>query len=77
MRRLKLMSASTIMVGTVHDDIRLDSPEEEVDEVVKMCYNVFDDIPKNIKRVWGIDVPLNFPGEVYKGHNFRHMELVK
>lgn len=66
----------TIMVGTVHDDIRLDSPDEEVDSVVKLCYDVFDDIPKNIERVWGVKVPLQFPGEVFKGNNFRDLEVV-
>ena len=76
MRRLRLTSARTIMVGTVHDDIRLDCPDEEVDSVVKLCYDVFDDIPKNIERVWGVKVPLQFPGEVFKGNNFRDLEVV-
>lgn len=74
-KRLRESGKSAILVGTVHDDIRIDCPNKEVDDVVKICYDVFDDIPMNVKRLWGIDLPIKFPGEVYVGNNFRHMEL--
>jgi DNA polymerase I len=76
-RRLKEGKFRSVLIGTVHDDIRIDSPEEEVDSVAQMCYNVFDDIPKNVKRIWGIDLPLKFPGEVYKGKNLKELEAVE
>lgn len=75
-RRLKEGKYNSVLVGTVHDDIRIDCPNEEVDDVAKICYNVFDDVTLNIKRIWGIEVPIPFPGEVYKGPNFKDLEVV-
>jgi DNA polymerase-1 len=76
-RRLREGNFQSLLIGTVHDDIRLDCPSGEVDEVAQICYSVFDDITKNIKRIWNVDVPVQFPGEVYKGNNFRDLELVQ
>lgn len=75
-RRLKERKFNSVLVGTVHDDIRIDCPDEETNDVAQLCYDVFDDIPLNIKRLWGIEVPLKFPGEVFKGKNFRELEVV-
>lgn len=76
-RQLRENGLSAILVGTVHDDIRIDCPDEETDHVIECCYKAFDNVPVNIKKFWNIDVPIPFPGEVYKGRNFRDMEEVK
>jgi hypothetical protein len=60
----------------VHDDLKLDSPDEEVDIVVKMAYQVFEDLPKNFKKLFGIDLPIPFPGEVSVGKDLLNMETV-
>jgi hypothetical protein len=65
------------MICTVHDDIVLDCPTEEVDDVAQMCYGVFDDISTNISRIWKVEVPIKFPGEVYKGMNLKDLEPVE
>lgn len=64
------------LVSTVHDSIVVDSPEEEIPSVVNMMYDVFDDIPKNVEKLWGIKLPLAFPGEVSVGRNLRDMKEV-
>jgi DNA polymerase-1 len=76
-RRLKERGMRSILFGTVHDDIWLDCPEEEVDDVAQMCYQVFKDIPMNVKRIWKVELPIPFPAEVYKGPNLKNLESVR
>lgn len=75
-RRLKEGKFNSVLIGTVHDDIRMDCPDEEADDVAQLCYKVFNDIPMNVKRIWGVTLPIPFPAEVYKGPNFKDLEKV-
>lgn len=59
------------LVSTVHDDIKLDVPDEEVDHVVRTAYEVFDDIPKNVKKLFNVELPIPFPGEVSIGYELQ------
>lgn len=72
--RLRSMRLRTLLVSTVHDDLKLDSPDEEVEIVAKTAYQVFDDIPKNFKKLFNIDLPIPFPGEVSVGRDLLNME---
>lgn len=74
-KRLKKYK-NVLLVNTVHDDIEID-----VDNDPKLVYNVciemekvFQDVPKNFERLYG--VPFNVPllGEVSCGPNFLEME---
>lgn len=65
------------MICTVHDDIVLDCPTKEVDNVAKMCYDVFHDVSDNIERIWKIKMPLRFKGEVFVGKNLKDMQEYK
>lgn len=76
-RRLLAAKCKAVLVSTVHDDIKVDAPDEEVDFVVKTAYSVFDDIPNNVKRMFGVNLPIPFPGEVSIGKNLLEMEKVK
>jgi DNA polymerase-1 len=62
------------LVGTVHDSIIADSPDDEVTQVVKLMKDVFDDIPKNVKKLWNITLPCAFPCEIKVGKNMKDME---
>lgn len=75
-RRLMSMKhlAPVKLVSTVHDSIVLDAPAELVEEVSKLAIAVFDDLPKNIKKLWGITLPIPFPGEVKAGPNLMELE---
>jgi DNA polymerase I-like protein with 3'-5' exonuclease and polymerase domains len=64
-----------VFFNTVHDDIELDvvnNPE--------LCYNisielekVFEDVPSNMKRIYGYDMKVPMSGEVSFGHNLKDM----
>jgi DNA polymerase I-like protein with 3'-5' exonuclease and polymerase domains len=71
--RLRKLNLETKLVSTVHDSIVLDAPNHEVDIVAKTAVESFDDIPKNFKKLWGITLPIPFPGEVKVGPNLKDL----
>jgi len=75
--RIRAANAQTVLISTVHDDLKLDVPDNELDFVVKTATQVFDDLPKNFKKLWNIDLPIPFPGEVSVGKDLLNMEKVK
>ena len=75
-RRLGTRS-NRLLISTVHDDIKMDVPEDQVEPVAKLMYEVFDDIPKNVKKLWGIDLPIPFPCEVSAGKNLQDLTPVQ
>jgi hypothetical protein len=36
--------------------------------------DVFNDLPLNFKKIWGVDLPCKFPGEVKYGPNLKDMQ---
>lgn len=74
--RIRASNMRAVLVSTVHDDLKLDAPDEEVDTVIKTAYQVFDDLPKNFKRLFNIDLPIPFPGEASVGRDLLNMEKV-
>ena len=76
-RRLRAAKCKALLVSTVHDDIKVDAPEEEVPFVVDTAYQVFEDLPNNVHRMFGVKLPCKFPGEVSVGKNLLEMEKVK
>jgi DNA polymerase I-like protein with 3'-5' exonuclease and polymerase domains len=75
MRRLRnLLSTRALLVSTVHDSIVLDCPTEEVPSIGGLAVDVFNDIPGNVKKLYGIDLPCPFPGEVKVGYNLKEMQ---
>ena len=72
--RMKQGGLKSLMVSTVHDDIKVDAPDNEVERVADMALQVFKDIPKNVKRLFNIDLPIPFPGEVSVGKDLLNME---
>ena len=67
MRRMRTLGMRSLMVSTVHDDIKVDAPDDEVDQVAELAVKVFEDIPKNVYKLWGVELPIPFPGEVKVG----------
>lgn len=72
--RLRTAGLRAILVSTVHDDIKVDAPDSEVERVADTALQVFKDIPKNVKRLFNIDLPIPFPGEVSVGKDLLNME---
>lgn len=75
-RRLKATGWPVIMVSTVHDSIVVDAPDEYVERVANLMYQVFDDIPKNIERLFGIHWNVPMDCEVKIGLNMKDMTKV-
>lgn len=72
--RMRSSGLKSLMVSTVHDDIKVDAPDNEVEQVADTAIQVFNDIPKNVKRLFNVDLPIQFPGEVSVGKDLLNME---
>jgi DNA polymerase-1 len=59
-RRLKTSGIPALLVSTVHDSIVVDVEEKYVAQVVRLMYEVFDDLVENLNKVFkcGWNVPL-------------------
>lgn len=73
-RRMNDMKLVSLLVSTVHDDIKADCPDEEYLTVGRLMYQVFDNLPKNIKKIFGVELPIQFPCEVVYGPNLLDMK---
>lgn len=71
--RLKRYNMKSLICSTVHDDIKVDCPKEETKAVSDLCIEVFNDIPKNVKKLFKVELPIAFPGEVSVGTNLKDM----
>jgi DNA polymerase I-like protein with 3'-5' exonuclease and polymerase domains len=57
------------LISTIHDSIVVDIPSKYIDEVAKMFFDVFKDIPMNFERMFGIKFDLPLRCEVSYGNN--------
>ena len=65
------------LLSTVHDSILIDSQQKYVDKVVEMLYNVWNSIPSEFERRFGVKFNLPMRCEVQIGPNWGNMEEVK
>lgn len=75
-RRLKASGIPALLVSTVHDSIVVDVAEEYVPEIVKMMYEVFEDLVENIRKVFKYDWKTPLACEVKMGLNFKDQKKV-
>lgn len=61
------------LISTVHDSILIDSPTEEVDKIVEMLYNIWDELPSEFERRFGIPFNIKTRVEVKVGPNWKDM----
>jgi len=66
-----------LLLSTVHDSILIDSPKKYVDKTVNMLYNVWNDIPKEFERQFGVAFNIPLRCEVSVGKDWGNMEVVK
>lgn len=57
------------LINTIHDSIVADVPNNEVLAVCKLFEEVFNDIPMNFKRIFGVDFNLPTRCEISYGHD--------
>ncbi len=70
-RRFLSERISGKLISTVHDSIVVDVEDHEVDRTCRLFHKVFDDIPMNIKRLFGVDFNLPARCEVEYGPNLK------
>lgn len=73
-KRIKEAGILCDFISTVHDSIVVDTKKEHVQFVVDTFHNVFDDVPKNIKAVFGYNWTLPMGCECKVGMNMKEME---
>jgi DNA polymerase-1 len=77
-RRLKASGIPAILISTVHDSIVVDVPDEAyVQPIVNLFHQVFDDIPKNIQKIFKIDWNIPMDCECKIGVDMKNMTKVK
>lgn len=76
-KRIKASGRPIKFISTVHDDIKFDCRNEDVQFVVDTCYQVFADLQENIYRSWKYNWVVPMTCEVYKGMDMLNMEEVK
>ncbi len=76
MRRMKQATLEAMLVSTVHDSVLVDAPENEVDQVCKLIFEVFRDVPKNFERLFKIKFDMELKVEIQKGNTWGEMALV-
>lgn len=65
---------SILLVNSVHDSIVVDCPEDKVGFVCNTIKSVFDDVPRNFKKLFGVDFNLPYRGEISVGLDWKNME---
>lgn len=72
-RRFRKAGIRGVVVATVHDSIVVDIHPDEFDKVVKIFYSVFEDMPKNFKKIFGIEYNLPIFCEISYGTNMKEL----
>jgi len=67
----------TLLCSTIHDSIMVDAPKAYTEPLVKMFHEVFRDLPKNIKNIFGYDWKVPLACEVKAGMNMKDMKEIK
>lgn len=67
-----------LLVNTVHDSIIIDYDDKVCDTkaLVKMFHSVFNDLPANFEKMFGVEFNVPMAAEVQIGVNWENMEVV-
>jgi DNA polymerase I-like protein with 3'-5' exonuclease and polymerase domains len=72
-KRFHAANINGLIVNTVHDSIVCDVQKSEVTELVDIFIGVFNDLPSNFKRMFGVDFNLPLRCEVSIGNNMKEL----
>jgi len=76
-RRWRNQGVNGILINTVHDSIVGDIQQTEVEKAALLFHGVFDSLPTNFERVFGVEFNLPLRCEVKVGPNMMEMEEYK
>ena len=72
-KRLGSAGLSYMLRSTVHDSVLIDAPKKEVDKIVEIIYSVFEDVPRNFEKLFGVKFDMSLKAEVTVGQNLGEM----
>jgi len=78
-RMKKLNYKNCLLVNTVHDSIVMDVDTNTVDvqKIITTMHEVFDDLPANFKKMFGVEFNTPMACEVQVGDNWEDMKVVE
>jgi DNA polymerase-1 len=71
--RLQQLNLQAKIINTVHDSIVVDCPQKEVDTIAELFYNIYTDVPKNFKKLFGVEYNLPLTNEISIGPNLKDL----
>lgn len=77
-RMKRLNYKNCLLVNTVHDSIVMDVDENtvDVDKIISTMHEVFDDLPSNFKKMFGVEFNTPMACEVQTGYNWEDMNVI-
>lgn len=75
-KKLNLLDKGFRLVSSVHDSIVGDAPRFLIPEISRIFHEVFNDIPVNIKKIFGYEWRIPFSCEVKVGANLKDMKEI-
>lgn len=77
-RRLAALSLSDVLlVSSVHDSIVVDAPSEHMQAITNLFHQVFDDLARNIRNIFGYNWEVPLACEVKYGNNMKQMNKIE
>jgi DNA polymerase I-like protein with 3'-5' exonuclease and polymerase domains len=76
-RGMRKMNLTSKLVLTVHDSIVFDYAEGERDKLIRLCYNVGNNLDKYIESYFGLKWNVKLECEVECGPNYGELKEVK
>ena len=70
-KRIKKANIPCDFISTVHDSILVDTHVKYLQEITNIFYQVFDDVPKNIKSIFGYEWQVPMTCECKYGQNMK------
>src|SRR3990167_2194599 len=74
--RVKAAGIECRFISTVHDSILIDCPTANLQQLVDIAYQVFDDLRLNIKRIFGYEWVVPMTCEAKFGPNMKNMSVL-
>ena len=72
-KRLRELNLRSVVIGTIHDSIIVDSPNEEVPIIVNLLEESIKDVPKNIRKLFDYEFEVPTTCEIKVGPNLKEM----
>lgn len=63
--------------STVHDSLVIDSPTKNVDKIIEIAYNSFDNAPNTFENIFGVKYNLPLFCEIKIGKDLKNLQKVK